>query len=80
MVFNNKEEMEKCKQKFKENNVEIRPIVGGSIPEQPFFKEFKTVDCPNARKIHKLGFYIPNNPELTNEEIDLMCSLIRGKE
>lgn len=56
-------------------SVEIRPIVGGSIVEQPFFnnKEFK---CPNAEKVHKLGFYIPNNPDLDNNEINKMLNLL----
>lgn len=57
-------------------SVEIRPIVGGSIVEQPFFnnKEFK---CPNAEKVHKLGFYIPNNPDLNNKEINKMLNLLK---
>ena len=68
-------------EKFKKNNIEIRPIVGGHIIEQPFFKAYLKQNNikfhdPNAKKIHELGFYIPNNPELTKHEKDLISSLI----
>ncbi|MBT3814163.1 DegT/DnrJ/EryC1/StrS aminotransferase family protein [Candidatus Woesearchaeota archaeon] len=67
--------------KFEENNVEIRPIVGGSIVEQPFFRNYLSekglsFSCPNARKIHQFGFYFPNNPELTLEETERIKSLL----
>ena len=67
----------KCpfKKKF-EGKVEIRPIVGGSMNEQPFFKGNK-YKCPNAKTIHSLGFYIPNNPDLTSKEINLICKLLK---
>src|SRR5581483_2356026 len=61
--------VEKCK-----NKIEIRPIVGGDMVVQPFFKkympqfqdEFKNT---NARLIHEQGLYFGNNPELTATEI-----------
>ena len=67
--------------KFEKNNIEIRPIVGGHIIEQPFFKAYLKQNNikfhnPKAKKIHELGFYIPNNPELTKTEKDLISSLI----
>lgn len=70
------------KNKFESRNVEIRPIVGGSMVEQPFFMDYAKKNklqysCPNARKIHQFGFYIPNNPELTAEEKGLMCALLK---
>ena len=74
LVFNNKKDFETYKRKFIEKNIEIRPIVGGSIVQQPFFinymrKQNKFYKCPNAEEIHKLGFYFPNNPELKESEI-----------
>lgn len=69
------------KNKFTNNNIEIRPIVGGSMVEQPFFHKYLEknnldFDCPNAKKIHQTGFYIPNNPELTKEEKKLICNML----
>lgn len=57
---------------------EIRPIVGGNMVEQPFLQDNRW-QCKNAHRIHKCGFYIPNNPDLTKEEIETLCSIISGK-
>ncbi len=70
---------------FEKHNIEIRPIVGGSIIEQPFFKDYMKknnlyFNCPNAKLIHENGFYLPNNPELTDEEKKLICNLIKKSQ
>lgn len=83
LLFNNEETFNKYKKLFI-GTVEIRPIVGGYIVEQPFFKEYMqekglSYECPNAKKINKLGFYFPNNAELTREEINYLCELLKGK-
>jgi len=52
--------------------VEIRPIVGGDMTQQPFFSRYvkrPEVDNPNANLIHEQGLYFGNNPELTDGEI-----------
>lgn len=59
--------VEKCKDK-----VEIRPIVGGDMVLQPFYKKYinNYIDeNVNARIIHEQGLYFGNNPELTQAEI-----------
>jgi CDP-6-deoxy-D-xylo-4-hexulose-3-dehydrase len=52
--------------------VEIRPIVGGDMTQQPFFlkhmKKFGMKET-NASIIHKQGLYFGNNPELTEKEM-----------
>lgn len=75
LIFEDKESFEKYKKKFK-GKVEIRPIVGGSMNEQPFFKN-NQYHCPNSKQIHSLGFYIPNNPDLTEEELNEICELLK---
>lgn len=56
-----------------ELRVEIRPIVGGDMTNQPFFNkhmpEFRKLENPNAKLINEQGLYFGNNPELTEEEI-----------
>jgi CDP-6-deoxy-D-xylo-4-hexulose-3-dehydrase len=55
-----------------DGKVEIRPIVGGDMTRQPFFKKYMkgiSYDDPNARKAHEQGLYFGNNPELTDKEI-----------
>lgn len=59
--------VKKCKDK-----IEIRPIVGGDITQQPFFKkymkDFEGLDV-NAKLVHDQGLYFGNNPELSEQEI-----------
>ena len=60
--------VEKCKDK-----IEIRPIVGGDMVMQPFFRKYisyaNNFINPNAKLIHEQGLYFGNNPELTEKEI-----------
>jgi CDP-6-deoxy-D-xylo-4-hexulose-3-dehydrase len=63
----------KCKGK-----IEIRPIVGGDMVHQPFFKKYIMEVYPNnlnAKIIHKQGLYFGNNPELTEKEIAQIIAL-----
>lgn len=58
--------VEKCAGK-----IELRPIVGGDMTKQPFFKKYNkndTLTDSNASMIHEQGLYFGNNPELTKEE------------
>ncbi len=54
-----------------DGKIELRPIVGGDMTEQPFFGKYQKVvknKESNARLIHEQGLYFGNNPELTAEE------------
>ena len=65
--------VEKCKEK-----VEIRPIVGGDMALQPFFKKYVdnfTGENLNAKIIHEQGLYFGNNPELTEEEMSTIVKI-----
>ncbi len=75
----NTELAEKYREKFIKNNVEIRPIIAGDISVQPFYKKYvkSNYNCLNAQFIHKNGFYFGNNPELTNEELSILCNLLK---
>jgi len=64
-----RELVRKCK-----NKVEIRPVVGGDMTKQPFFKKYinkntKLMKNSNSGIIHKQGLYFGNNPEMTNSEM-----------
>ena len=67
--------VEKC-----EGKVEIRPVVGGDMTQQPFFGKHMPVFAnilgrSNAKLIHDQGLYFGNNPELTDEEMDLIVNI-----
>lgn len=58
--------VEKCN-----GRIELRPIVGGDMTKQPFFKKHARAMLPaetNAGLIHEQGLYFGNNPELTKTE------------
>ena len=63
---------------FQEAGVEIRPIVGGSIPEQPFFKRHPhiTTKTPNATYVNHHGFYFGNHPKLSEDNLALLEGLL----
>ena len=58
--------------------LEIRPIVGGDMTAQPFFKQYVSdtyEDCNNAKLIHEQGLYFGNNPEMTQKEMNTIIRL-----
>lgn len=61
--------VKRCKDK-----IEIRPIVGGDMTAQPFFRKYMpqflhVLKNSNAALVHRQGLYFGNNPELTNREM-----------
>ncbi len=78
LVFKSKELSVSYRKIFKSNQIEIRPIVGGNITQQPFFKKYfgEAYRMPNAELIHEQGFYIPNNPELTPSDLKTIIETI----
>jgi CDP-4-dehydro-6-deoxyglucose reductase, E1 len=65
--------------KFRKAEVEIRPIIGGNMTRQPFYRKYFGGSAlrPVADLVHANGFYFANNPELTDEEVDTLCGLLR---
>ena len=62
------------------NNVEVRPMICGSMGTQPFYvKEYGRLELPKVTEIDTYGFYVPNNPHLTDDEIEYVCDIINGE-
>lgn len=72
LICKSVETKNKCIKICTKIGIEIRPIVGGVMSDQPFFKKYikKEYDLPNSRLAHENGFYFANNPELTQKEKD----------
>lgn len=70
---------EKYVKKCLDSGIEVRPIVGGLMTEQPFYKKYGKflTKLPNASKIHKNGFYFGNNPEMTLTEIKYIINVFK---
>lgn len=59
---------------LKENKIECRPLVCGSMGRQPFWiKKYGELHLPNADKIHDYGLYLPNHDKLTETDIEFIC-------
>ena len=55
---------------LQDNDIEVRPMICGSMGTQPFYvKEYGRLELPNVSIIDKYGFYIPNHPNLKRQEI-----------
>ena len=65
-------------QSLKENEIETRPLICGSISNQPFWvnryghiNEFKM-----SNDVDKLGLYLPNNHQITEDDILFICKVV----
>ena len=60
--------------------IETRPIMAGNIDEQPALKLFhyrKSSDLPNARFIHRNGFFFGNHQGIGPTERQLITDSIQ---
>ena len=61
-----------------DNNIEVRPLISGSIGNQPFYKkDFGQLSLPNVSLVDKFGFYIPNHPDLEESDILSISNIIK---
>lgn len=75
------QEYRKTIDRFHHAGVEIRPIIAGNMTKQPFYAKYcDPSECPNATMVHRQGFYFGNNPDMTEEEVTMLCSLLTSHE
>jgi CDP-4-dehydro-6-deoxyglucose reductase, E1 len=68
---------DKIVKELQKNNIEVRPMICGSMGTQPFYeKKYGRLELPNVSIIDKYGFYIPNHPYLKSSEIILISHII----
>jgi CDP-6-deoxy-D-xylo-4-hexulose-3-dehydrase len=80
VICNDTQTFGRYKNRFESHGVEIRPIIAGDMSRQPFFSKWfggLSNSCRNARKVHDTGFYFGNNPDLTAQEVELLCRLLK---
>tara|TARA_R110002051_G_scaffold311295_2_gene385188 strand:+ start:1561 stop:2703 length:1143 start_codon:yes stop_codon:yes gene_type:complete len=59
--------------------IEVRPMICGSMGTQPFYaKKYGRKEFPNASAIDKHGFYVPNHPGLSEEEVLKIAYIINN--
>jgi len=64
--------------KCRKAGIEMRPMVGGLMTEQPFYKKYisENVLLPNAKHIHNSSLYVGNNPDMTDYDIDFLIKTL----
>ena len=62
-----------------ENGVETRIFSAGNLGRHPFWaSEYGTFSDTVSDQIHSCGFFVPNYPELTEEDISFICNVVKG--
>jgi len=63
---------------LQDNDVEVRPMICGSMGKQPFYvKKYGEKKLKNAEKLRKYGMYLPNHQLISEEDIKFICGLIK---
>lgn len=74
LILSNREQVY---QKLKNNNIESRPLVSGSMGTQPAWsKTYGESRMKNSTIVNDKGMYVPNHGDLSNEDIEKICSII----
>jgi len=62
---------------LKNAQVECRPLVCGSMSRQPFYyKRYGEKIYSFSDIVHDYGVYLPNNPDMTSQEIEYICEIV----
>jgi CDP-6-deoxy-D-xylo-4-hexulose-3-dehydrase len=79
LIFKTKKDFTNSLNLFRTAEIEVRPIVGGNITRQPFYRDLslETPSLPNSDLVHHNGFYLPNNPDLTLVEVNYLLDALR---
>ena len=69
---------DKYLKRFMDNEIEVRPVIAGNMQNQPFYKNYvkELYDLPNTDSYNNCGFYCGNYPEMTKEDVGLICSCL----
>lgn len=60
-----------------ENDIEVRPLICGSMSKQPFFVEIYGEDKMEfADEIHEYGLYVPNHAALSDDDIKKIANIV----
>jgi CDP-6-deoxy-D-xylo-4-hexulose-3-dehydrase len=78
VLCTSKELQQKYIARCEEAGIELRPIVGGAMTEQPFYTKYVAShpEVPHAKYVHHIGFYVGNNAEMTEEDISTIVNAL----
>lgn len=65
--------------KLQENHIETRPLLCGSMGNQPFYKRlYGKLELENSDIVSENGLYVPNHPDLTYNQIKFITGVINS--
>ena len=69
---------DKYLKKFQDSEIEVRPVIAGNMQNQPFYKNYvkDLYSLPNTDFFNNCGFYCGNYPEMTSEDVELICNCL----
>ncbi len=72
-----KKEREKIITVLNNNGIETRPFTSGNQGLHPYwFREYGKFSAPMANRLYHCGFFLPNYPTLSEQDIKYICSVI----
>tara|TARA_R110000824_G_scaffold66016_8_gene171565 strand:+ start:2555 stop:3730 length:1176 start_codon:yes stop_codon:yes gene_type:complete len=68
---------EKIVSALNDNDISVRPLICGSLALQPFWKKkYPEVYLKNATIVNNNGLYVPNNHQISEQDIQKICNII----
>ena len=78
-LANSTEHRKEIVNRLVENGIETRIFSAGNLGRHPFWTErYGIFEDEMSDKIHSCGFFVPNYPEMTEEDIQFVCDVVRG--
>ena len=78
-LANSKEHRTEIVNRLVENGIETRIFSAGNLGLHPFWvNRYGKFEDEMSNKIHYCGFFVPNYPEMTEEDIKFICKTIKG--
>ena len=79
VIADDVEERDDIIKRLQDANIEVRPMICGSMGTQPFYmKNYGDNILFNANVVDKTGFYVPNHPGLSKDDIIKICNIIKA--
>ena len=80
-LANNKEHRKEIVTRLVESGIETRIFSAGNLGRHPFWtKRYGQFEDEMSDRIHSCGFFVPNYPELTEDEVRFICKIIKGEQ
>jgi CDP-6-deoxy-D-xylo-4-hexulose-3-dehydrase len=77
IIVKNKEVKNNLVKNLIDNGIECRPLISGSMGTQPFYSEkYGKKILKNCDIVDNCGIYVPNHPNMSDSEIELICKIV----